>query len=263
MDELLLRALLGGALLALMAGPLGALMVWRRMAYTGDAIAHASLLGVALSLITGGVVPQLFGMLFVALVMAMILARYAGDARFTTDSMLGVLSHGALALGLVLVSLNHSVQVDINAYLFGDILSISWAEIGLLALLAGIVLLVLKLQWRALLIATLDTSLAKMEGIHIARQQLLLTLLLGGMIAIAVKITGILLIIALLIIPAASARYLARSPGQMACVASLLGMLSVLGGLSAALKLDVPAGPMMVVAATVLFIGCALMVRRT
>lgn len=262
MDELVLRALVGALLMATMLGPLGAFVVWRRMAYFGDTIAHSALLGVAVSLLVGGALPMVGGIFIVAMMVALILSRYAKDARFHHDTLLGILAHGALALGLVLVSLNHSVQVDINAYLFGDVLAMDWADTGMLAALALVVLIIIRWQWRALLMTTIDPAIAKVEGVNVARTQLILTLVLAGVIALAIKLTGILLITALLVIPAAAARSVARSPAQMAVFASVLGMLSVTGGLFAALTIDVPTAPMMVVVASTVFVLSSLIHKK-
>jgi zinc transport system permease protein len=248
--------------LAVMLGPLGAFVVWRQMAYFGDTIAHSALLGVALSLMAHGALPMTPAILVVALTVAFILSRYGRDARFHTDTLLGILAHGALALGVVLVALNREVQVDVNAYLFGDVLAISWADVAWLAGLAVLVVATLHRQWRALLMATIDPAMAQVAGIHVARQQLLLTLLLAAVIAVAIKITGVLLITALLIMPAAAARTLAKSPVQMAVLASVIGVVSVTAGLFGSLAIDAPTGPMMVVAAAIIFVLCSVVKRR-
>lgn len=257
MDELILRALLGALILAAMLGPLGAFVVWRQMAYFGDTIAHSALLGVALALLSGGALPMTPAIFLVALAVALILARFARDTRFHADTLLGILAHGALATGVLLVALSRNIQVDINAYLFGDVLTIDWADVGVLAALAILILTTLYFRWRALLMVTIDPAIAQVEGIHVARNRLLLTLMLAAVIAVAIKLTGVLLITALLIIPAAAARYLAATPRQMALLASVLGMAGVSGGLFASLQLDAPTGPTMVVTAMLIFVSCA------
>lgn len=262
MDELIARALCAGLLLAAMLGPLGSFVVWRRMAYFGDTIAHSALLGVALSLLIGEALPMHVGIFLVAITVALLLARSTRDTRFNTDTMLGILAHGALAFGLVLVALNREMQVDVNAYLFGDILAIDWTDVGVLAGLAAMVMLTLFCQWRALLMTTIDPAIAKVEGVNTARATMLLTLLLAAVIAVAIKLTGMLLITALLVIPAATARYFAKTPVQMALMASAVGMLSVGGGLFAALHVDVPTAPMMVVVAVALFVISAVLKRK-
>lgn len=261
MDEFILRALIGALVLAAMLGPLGAFVVWRQMAYFGDTIAHSALLGVALSLLTGGVVPLTLAIFIVAMVVALILARHARDTRFHADTLLGILSHGTLALGVLLVALNREMQVDINAYLFGDVLAISWRDVAMLAGLAVAILGTLKLKFRPLLMLTIDPAIAQVEGVNIARTQRLFTLMLAAVIAVAIKLTGVLLITALLIMPAAAARYLSKTPLQMAVLASVIGMLSVGTGLFASLEIDAPSGPMMVAAAASWFVVSALVAR--
>ncbi|MFM9890326.1 MAG: metal ABC transporter permease [Rickettsiales bacterium] len=262
MDEFLLRALVGGLLLAAMLGPLGSFVVWRRMAYFGDAIAHAALLGVAISLLSNGLIPMTLAMFTVAAAIALVLTRFTADTRFHADTLLGLLAHGSLALGLVLVALAREIRVDINAFLFGDILAIDWADVQVLAGLMVIILGLLWRFWRPLLVATIDPAIARVEGINPARMQLVLTLMLAAVIAVAIKLTGVLLITALLIMPAASARTLAKTPAHMAVLASLIGMTAIGGGLFASLQIDAPSGPMMVVVAAGIFVLCSLLARR-
>ena len=255
MDEITLRALLSSAMLAATLGPLGSLVVWRRMAYFGDTIAHAALLGVALSLITG-FLPLTLSMFLVALLVAMLLSQAGRDARFHSDTLLGLLAHGTLALGLLLVGMSHSIRVDINAYLFGDVLAMDWQDTALLGGLCFTVLLLLKLSWRALLMVAIDRTIAHVEGVNVARTEKLLVIMLAAVIAVAIKLVGVLLITALLIMPAAAARYLARSPAQMAVYASLVGVFSVSTGLYGSIAMDAPSGPLMVVIAALSFLFC-------
>jgi zinc transport system permease protein len=256
MDEFILRALVGVILLASMLGPLGAFVVWRHMSYFGDTIAHSALLGVALSLLSGSAVPIPLAMFLVAIAVALLLTRYTRDSRFHADTVLGILAHSALAIGVLLVAMSRTIQVDINLYLFGDILGITWQDVAALAVLAAVVLTILSFRWRALLMVTIEPNIAAVEGIRIARVQLLFTVMLAAVIALAIKLTGVLLITALLIIPAAAARYLAASPKQMAMLASAIGIGSASVGLFTSLAIDAPTGPMMVVAAAVSFVLC-------
>lgn len=259
MADILLPAYAASALLAAMLGPLGAFVVWRRMAYFGDTIAHASLLGVALALMFDGL-PIVVAVFLVAAAVAWVLAHYTRDKRFAADTLLGILSHSALALGLVLLALNRE-PVDVNAYLFGDVLTAGPEGISTLALLSVFVLGMLFAHWRKWLMMTLSPDIARVEGINTAREQLWLTLTLAAVIALSIKLTGILLITALLIIPAAAARYLAKSPLHMALLASVLGIMGTSTGLYASLKLDVPSAPMMVVMASAIFLLAALFSR--
>lgn len=262
MDEFMLRALIGGLALAAALGPLGAFVLWRRMAYAGDAIAHAALLGVALSLITQGVLPMTAAIFLVAAGVAIFLAKRSGDGRHDVSTMLGLIAHGALALGLVLVAMNHEVRVDINAYLFGDILAIDWNDVAILGVLSAVLLLLTRIFWRPLLLTTIDPAVAEVEGINPTRIQLIFTLMLAALIAVAIKLAGVLLITALLIMPAAASRNFSRTPVAMALGASAVGMVAVAGGLFASLKLDAPSGPMMVVVAAGLFMVSLLLEKK-
>ena len=255
LDDFLLRAALAGVGVALAAGPLGCFVVWRKMAYFGDATAHAAILGVALSLAFS--VSVLAGTLGVALAMGLVVSALAGRG-WAMDTTLGVLAHSALAFGLVAVSFLKGVRVDLQAYLFGDILAVSRAD---LAFIWGGALLVLGLvvwRWSALLTATLNEDLAHASGINPGRERLVLVLALALVVAVAIKVVGALLITALLLIPAATARAFARTPEAMAAAAVAVGALAALGGLLVSLRLDTPAGPSIVAVAACLFAGAAL-----
>ena len=251
MDDFLVRAFLAGVGVALIAGPLGCFVVWRRMAYFGDATAHAALLGVALALATD--LPILVGVLIIAAMMAIGTAALA-SGRYAMDTVLGVAAHAGLALGLVAIALVDSIRVDLMAYLFGDVLAVSTIDLAYIWGGALVIALILWRRWNDLLNATLNEELAYAEGGNPAFGRLLLNLLLAFLITIAMKIVGVLLITALLIIPAAAARPLARTPEGMAGLAVALGMVAVTLGLNASLRLDTPAGPSIVVAAAFAFI---------
>ncbi len=250
LDDFLTRALIAGLLVALATGPLGCFVVWRRMAYFGDATSHAAILGVALAL--GFQVSIFAGTLVVALVMAMVVSVLAGRG-WAMDTTLGVLAHSALAFGLVAASFLTSVRVDLDAYLFGDILAVSRTDLAVIAAGSLAVLAVLVWRWSALLTTTLSEDLAHAAGLSPARERMVLTLALAVVVAVALKIVGALLIAAMLIIPAATARNLARSPEGMALWAIALGGLSVWGGLRLSLAQDTPSGPSIVVIAATLF----------
>ncbi|MCT8158894.1 metal ABC transporter permease [Pseudoruegeria sp. SHC-113] len=251
LDDFLIRAALAGIGVALAAGPLGSFVVWRRMAYFGDATAHAAVLGVAISL--GFSISIYIGTLITALGMALsVSALYArGHA---VETALGVMSHTALAMGLVAMSFLGGVRVDLSAFLFGDILAVSKQDLAVIWGGAALVLALLAWRWQALLTATLNTELAQASGIDARREQLVLTLALAIVVAVALKVVGALLITALLLIPAASARNLARTPEAMAAIAIALGMLASLAGLQLSLSFDTPAGPSIVLAAGMIFI---------
>jgi zinc transport system permease protein len=255
LDDFLVRAGLAGLGVALAAGPLGSMVVWRRMAYFGDATSHAAILGVALALATE--LPIGFGTLFVALAMAATVSTLAARG-WAMDTTLGVLAHSALALGLVAVSFVPGARVDLQAYLFGDILAVSRGDLAFIWGGALAVLALLVWRWQALLTATLNEDLAHASGINPDRERLILTLALALTVAVALKVVGALLIAAMLIIPAAAARGLSRSPEAMAVMASVIGALAVMGGLGASLRFDIPAGPSIVAVAAAVFSVSAL-----
>lgn len=258
LDDFLIRAALAGLGLAVAAGPLGCFVVWRRMAYFGDATAHAAILGVALALALA--LPVFLGTLAVALVMALAVATLAGRG-WAMDTTLGVLAHSALAFGLVAVSFLAGVRVDLAAYLFGDILAVNRSDLGLIWGGAAIVLGLLLWRWNALLTATLSEDLAHASGLNPARERVVLVLALALVVAVAIKVVGALLIAAMLIIPAAAARGFARTPEVMAGLAVIAGALAALGGLWLSLTWDTPAGPSIVATAAVLF-GVSAMLGR-
>jgi zinc transport system permease protein len=252
MDDFLLRALAAGVGLTVISGPLGVFVVWLRMAYFGDTLAHSALLGIALGLLLE--VDLQLSVLVLAALIAIALLGLEQRSGLATDTLLGILAHGALAIGLVAISFREDVRVDLLAYLFGDILAVGlrdvlWIWSGALASL-----LVLLRIWRPLLNLSVHAELAAVDGVRIARIKLVFMLLVALVIAVAMKIVGVLLITALLIIPAACAQRVSRSPEQMALLATLVGAGSVAAGLYASLMLDTPAGPSIVATATGLFV---------
>jgi zinc transport system permease protein len=251
-DDFILRALIAGILVAVAAGPLGCFVVWRRMAYFGDATAHAAILGVALALAFD--VSVFAGTLATALAMAVIVAALAGRG-WAMDTTLGVLAHSALALGLVAVSFLPGVRVDLTAYLFGDILTVTTADLWVMAAGAGLVLGLLIWRWEGLLTTTISEDLALSLGMNPARERLILTLALAVTVAVGLKVVGALLIAAMLIVPPASARVFSRSPEVMAVASVILAVLAVIVGLVASLQLDTPTGPSIVTAAAAFFAG--------
>ena len=258
LDDFLMRAALAGIGLTVATGPLGAFVVWRRMAYFGDATAHAAIFGVALSFAFG--ISVYAGTLAVALGMALTVASLSGRGH-AMDTVLGVLAHSALAFGLVAASFQSGLRVDLSAWLFGDILAVSRADLAIVWTGALVVAGLLVWRWQGLLTATLNEELAQASGISPKAERLALTLALALTVAVSIKIVGALLIAALLIIPAAAARQVARTPEAMALGAIAAGGISVICGLGASLNFDTPAGPSIVAAGAVLFVISLLLKR--
>ncbi len=251
-EEFLQRALLGGLGLALIAGPLGVFIVWRRMAYFGDTLAHSALLGVGLGFWLS--IDPIITVMIVCALIAILLVLLQNNRELASDTLLGILAHSTLSLGIIAVAFLQGLRVDLFGYLFGDILAISWTEVLTIYTIATFVLIILIKLWRALLLTTLNPDLAIVAKLSPQKLQLILMLLLAMVIAIAMKIIGVLLITSLLIIPAATARSFAKSPEQMAMLASLIGMCAVSLGLASSFYLDLPTGPAIVVSAAFLFL---------
>lgn len=252
LDDFLVRASLAGIGVAVAAAPLGCFVVWRRMAYFGDATSQAAILGIALALALN--LSVFTGALAIALIMAMTVSALAGKG-FAMDTLLGVIAHSALAVGLVAVSFLEGVRLDLMAYLFGDILAVSKRDLAIVWIGALLVLLLMTWRWSALMTATLNHGLAYACNIDPRREQLILTVSLAIVVAVAIKVVGVLLIVAMLIIPAAAARPLARNPESMALIAGILGAISALFGLRMSYIYDTPAGPSIVCVAAVMFLA--------
>ncbi len=251
MDDFIWRALIAGLVVAAVAGPLGTFVVWRRMAYFGDSLSHSALLGIALGILTG--VNTTLSLLLVCLGIAVLVVWMESRQRLSHDTLLGIFAHSSLSLGLVALSLIQGLRIDLMAYLFGDILAVTGTELYWIMAGGAGVLLVLLMIWRPLLALTVNEDLAQVEGVRVDLMRLLFMLLMALVVAVAIKLVGVLLITSLLIIPAAVARRFSRSPEQMALLAALAGGVSVIGGMWVSLQWDTPTGPSIVVVASLLF----------
>jgi zinc transport system permease protein len=260
LEGFVVRAILAGCGVALVAGPLGCVVVWRRMAYFGDTLSHAALMGVALGFLLG--VEPMLGVAVTGVVVSLSLFALQTQDRVSSDTLLGILSHGALSFGLILISSLDKVRVDLMGYLFGDILAvgpidIAWIYAGAIAVLAGLATI-----WRALIALTVHADTAVAEGISPLKTRLAFMILIAVTVALAMKVVGALLITALLIIPAATGRNFAHSPEAMAVNAVVAGLIAVVGGISASIAWDTPSGPSIVVAAVALFALSLALGRR-
>ena len=251
MDSFILRAVAAGIGVALVTGPLGCFIIWRRMAYFGDTLSHAALTGIAIGILFG--VNATIGIVGTGLVVGGLLLALQRQRTVPVDTLLGILSHGALATGLIVIGFMTTVRVDLMGYLFGDILAVSledlvWIYGGGLVVLAGLAFI-----WQPLIALTVHEDIAAAEGIRTSLVRMTFTALIALTVAIAMKIVGVLLVTALLIVPAATARRFAATPEAMAVGAVIAGMIAVIAGLSASLEWDTPSGPSMVGAAVIAF----------
>lgn len=252
LDDFVVRALVAGIGVALVAGPLGCFIVWRRMAFFGATMSHAALLGVSLAFLLN--INVTLGIIGACAVTAIVLLSLTRLQVLPTDALLGLLAHAALALGLVAISFQDTLRIDLMGLLFGDILSVSRGDLAWILGGGAAALGVLALIWRPLLSATVHEELAMVEGVRVRLTHAVFVLVMAVVVAIAMKIVGLLLIISMLLIPPAVAHRFARTPEVMAALAALVGVVSVVGGIEASLAWDTPAGPSIVTAATILFV---------
>lgn len=250
MPDFLIYALISAFAIAIVAGPLGAFVIWKRLAYFGDTLAHGALLGVALGLFAS--INITLAITLCCTSIAAILLWLQRNPELGDDSILGILSHSALAAGLVSVSFMGN-SVDLFSYLFGDLLTSSAIDTTAIVVVCTVVLAVICFFWRSLLLSVIDTNLAKVEGIPVALMRAILLFAIAIVVAFAMRVVGVLLITAMLIIPAATSRRLTNSPETMAILASLIGCAAVASGIWASYWYATPAGPSIVLSASALF----------
>ncbi|MGH1428696.1 MAG: metal ABC transporter permease [Arenicella sp.] len=251
MEDFLIKALIAGLAIAIVCAPLGCFVVWKRMSYFGDSLAHSSLLGIAIGLLIGANLS--ISILIVSSGFAVLLLWLQQQRLLATDTLLGILSHAAFATGLITISLLDKQNIDIYSYLFGDILSVSNQDLIISFVGGSLILGTLFMTWEKLTLIALNEELAQAEGISVKQMNLLFTLLMSIVVAISIQIVGIILITSMLIIPAAAARQWSRSPQQMAFLSMLIASLAVILGLSVSYFWDIPSGPAIVASASALF----------
>ncbi len=251
MIELLLPGWLVGVLLAIASGPLGSFVIWRRMAYFGDTLAHSSLLGVAFGLLLD--ISPFYAMTGITLIMALILLILERRPQLPMDTLLSIMAQSALSLSLVVVSLM-AVRADMMAYLFGDLLGVTLADVWPITGAVLVILAILWWQWQPLVSVAVSPELAYVDGVNVQRARILLMLITALAIGLSMKFVGALIVTSLLVIPAATARRFARTPEQMAGFAVIIGIMAVSGGLVFCAFYDTPAGPSIVLCAALMFV---------
>jgi zinc transport system permease protein len=251
LDPFIVRALAAGIGVAIIAGLLGCFVVLQKMAYFGDSLAHSALLGIALGVLFD--FDATIGIIAVSFIFAIFLFFLQRRKILATDTLLGILSHAALSIGLVTISFIESARIDLFSYLFGDILTVQkndlfWIYGG------GIFVVLLTLwNWSSLVLMTIHEDLARAEGVKTLLTNLVYMLLITIVVAVSIRIVGILLITSMLIIPAATARQLVRLPETMAALACLFGCMAVILGIYGSIEFDTPTGPSIVTAASIIF----------
>tara|TARA_B100000513_G_scaffold122805_1_gene54343 strand:- start:451 stop:1266 length:816 start_codon:yes stop_codon:yes gene_type:complete len=259
-DDFIVRAFAAGIGLALITGPLGCFIVWRRLSYFGDTIAHSALLGVVIAYALD--FNLIIAVFVVSCVLALSLLFLQRRTNLPDDALLGLLAHSVLAIGLVLLGILSFIRIDLMGLLFGDILSVNFTDLLFVWIGGGIVLIVLILIWRPLFAGTVNLELAKAEGLNPDLANAIFTLLIASVIAISIKIVGILLITGLLIIPAAASRNLSSSPIQMAILSSIIGVASVVLGIQTSMIWNTPTGPTILTITLGVFIATMLPLKK-
>ena len=260
LDDFLIRALLAGIGIALVTGPLGCFVVWRRMSFFGDTLSHSALLGVLLSVAFNlNISLTIFA---VSSLIALILLRLQKTTNLPNDALLGLLSHSALAVGMVVLGFLSFIRFDILGLLFGDILSVNVYDLLAIWIGGAFILLVLWYIWKPLFASTVNYELAEAEGMNPEKVNAIFTILLAALIAISIKMVGLLLITGMLIIPTTMARNLSNNPKKMVILSIIGGLLSVFIGLYTSFEINTSSGPTIVVVALILFILSLVGIRK-
>ncbi len=240
-DDFLFRAFVTGVGLAIITGPLGCFIVWRRLSYFGDTLAHSALLGVVIAYaLSFNIILSVF---LISGIISLSLLYLQKKTYLPNDALLGLLAHSVLAIGLVLLGLLTFIRIDLMGLLFGDILSVNFKDILIIWIGGSFVLILLIMIWKPLFAGTVSLDLAKAEGLNPEMANTVFTILIAAVIAISIKIVGILLITGLLILPASASRNLSSNPIQMAIIASVIGVISVIFGLSSSIAWNTSTGP--------------------
>ena len=260
LDDFIVRAIIAGIGIALVTGPLGCFVVWRRLSFFGDTLAHSALLGVLISITLD--INDSLTIFVVASLVAILLLRLERTTNLAGDSLLGLISHSSLAIGLVILGFLSFIRFDVMGVLFGDILSVNSNDLLVIWIGGALILVVLSYIWKPLFASTVNYELAEAEGMKPERVNAIFTILLAALIAISIKMIGVLLITGLLIIPTAMARNLSDNPRQMVILSIIGGLLSVLIGLYASFEINTSSGPSIVVVALILFILSLTRIRK-
>ena len=247
---LLLPAWIMGTLLVFLTAPLGCLMLWRRMSFFADTMAHGTLLGVALAALLS--LPLWIGVTFTAILLVAVL-WVLHDPRLPNDALLALCSATLLCSGLLLIQHLPELRSELLSYLFGDLLTIEWIDLPVFAVIIGIALVILYKNWQAQIQIAIDPDIAVSEGINAKWQRLIFMLLLALFTVLALRAVGSMLMGALLVIPALAARLLSHSPKQMVIAAFIIGQIGITVGLWSSAGLDTSTGLTIVLTMSLLF----------
>ena len=260
-DDFFIRALIAGIGIALVTGPIGCFIIWKRLSFFGDTLSHSALLGVTIGFFFD--INVAFSVFLISSAVALILLKLQKTTKLPGDALLGMLAHSSLAVGLVVISFLSSIRFDIMGLVFGDILAVNEIDLLIIWLGGALILIILKTIWKPLFASTVNNELAEAEGMNPERANAIFTILLAAIIAISIKIVGLLLITGMLIMPAAMSRNISNNPQQMVKLSVVGGLLSVLIGLFSSLQFNSPSGPSIITSALVLFSLTLIKIKRS
>lgn len=259
LDDFLVRSVIAGLIMVAIAAPMGCLMVWQRLAFLSDTLGHAAVMGVGLGLLLE--VTPVFGVLAVALLIVYSLNRVNSLNSALSETTLAIISHTGLAGGIILVGLLPAQSVNLEAILFGDLLATTRADLVRLLITTVVLLLLLLHHWRSFVAVSVSREIAQAEGIQVRKVQFLMYIMIALLVAVMMKVMGVLLIAAMLVIPTTSARLFSRSPEQMVAVSALYGLAALAGGIGSSFQFDWQTGPAIAVSATLLLLATLAITR--
>lgn len=259
LDDFMVRSLIAGLLMVSIAAPMGCLMVWQRLAFLSDTLGHASVLGVAIGI--GLQLHPMFGVLAVVLLIVISLSHVTSFNNALSETTLAIISHSGLAAGLILFAAMSSQSINLESILFGDLLATTWCDLLMILVTALILIFLLIRHWRAFVAVSVSHEIAQAEGIAVKKTQRLMYLMIALLVAVMMKVMGVLLIAAALVIPTSSARLVSQSPEQMVLFSALFGIGSLAGGMVSSFHFDWQTGPAIVLSASLLLV-CTLLIRR-
>ncbi|MBR1778485.1 MAG: metal ABC transporter permease [Alphaproteobacteria bacterium] len=251
-EPFILRGLTAAVIMAILASPVGCLMIWRRMAYFSDSLSHSALAGVLLGLGLG--IGQNAGVTVLVCLTALLLTQISDRFVIGMDLLLLIIGQTALCTGIIGFSYMPGLRTDLTAYLFGDVLSVTNKDLLFIAIAGGFCAALLFFYWKKMVFSAVMPDVAQSEGVSFKKQSVIFMVLTALFVALALKTTGLLLISALLIIPACTARFFAKTPEQMAGLGMIIGLVCVIAGLACSVYLDVPAAPAMEVMCAFFFL---------
>ena len=252
LDDFVIRALIAGIFMVSIAAPMGCLMVWQRLAFLSDTLGHAAVLGVGIGI--GLQLHPMFGVLAVVLLIVLSLSRVNNFNNALSETALAIISHSGLAAGLILLGTLPNRNISLESILFGDLLATSVNDLMMIAITVAVLVFLLLHHWRSFVAVSVSREIAQAEGIEVRKTQFLMYLMIALLVAVMMKVMGVLLIAAALVIPTSSARLVSRSPEQMVLFSAIFGMGSLAGGMTSSFHFDWQTGPAIVLSAAVLLV---------